>query len=207
MRCSTFAGSVDERFEDLTLPPIRSLPIWGIGNFHDNDQFMDNAGAITSHQNISPQRVLVNPSSPGTQVFNNSRTAAPQSSPDSLDMLFVQGKFEGRKGFVCTYKCPRSGDTCGAILSGRDRRNRYRHAATHAQAEEEIVSCGVIAMEDALALTQLSKVVVKCKIEGCDFEKKVWRTDHVRERHEMKVHPEVYTQRVRGKKKAKKGCD
>lgn len=156
------------------------------------------------HSLPSPHKI---PKSLSSQLPNATptATAAMQDGPDLVDTLFSATEFKGKHGSVCTYKCPHSGEMCRLFLSGRDRRNRYRHLATHAQTEEEFVVSGVIAMEDALAFTRLPKTVVKCGVEGCQYETKVWRTDQVRERHEMEVHPEEYTQRVRKRKNAKRG--
>lgn len=147
------------------------------------------------------------PGSPSLQS-PNATPSTPQNGPDLPDTLFSPTEFEGKQGFICTYKCPLSGETCRVFSNGNNKRNRYRHVAIHAQAEEELVVSGVIALEDALAFTKLQKVVVKCDIKGCNFETKVWRTDQVRERHELEVHPEEYMQRVRERMSAKSGnCD
>lgn len=108
----------------------------------------------------------------------NATPTTPQNGPDDLvDTLFSPTEFNGKRGFTCTYECPISEEMCAAFLNGNDKQNRYRHAAMHAEDEEELVASGIIDLEDALVFTQLPKVVVKCDIEGWSFGTGVWRID------------------------------
>lgn len=106
--------------------------------------------------------------------------------------------------WACIYQCPNTGMTCKRVISGQDRRNRFRHLATHAQSEEACIEEGVLDVEKALVFTQLKRVPVTCFLPGCDFIKEVWRTDKAREDHERETHPDLYEKRKQNKKKKTK---
>lgn len=128
----------------------------------------------------------------------------PGNNDDVFNMLLVPDLHSDTKdGVMCIYQCPNTGRPCNTRVRGRDKRNRFRHLATHAQSEEECVADGYLRREDTLVLTRLSKIAVTCVLPNCDFRKEVWRTDKVRELHEKEAHPDLWERRKQKKNRAK----
>lgn len=170
----------------------------------------DNDENIGSAKRLRRRRQWVSALAPKSENLpSGSSTSPPAPSWDSIlddkgdpeEVFFAFTRRGTRSGFCCQYQHPFDKSICNAFIAVGDKRNRYRHLALHVQEEEDYIQKRVLAKEDAVMLARLQKMVVEC--EHCDFKKEVWRTDYVRENHEKKVHPDVYSRRLQDKENKK----
>lgn len=135
---------------------------------------------------------------------NTSVGVLPQTHEEFVDSFFVLPEND-ETPVICNYTCPALGLICNQTSRsyGRDgARNRYRHLATHAEAEIKFVERGKLLKENAVLFGRLRRVVVTCAY--CAFLKEVWRTDGVREEHEKEAHPAVYERRQEQRRRRRK---